>query len=443
MTRPADGDFYDYLIIGTGSAGATLARELSARGRRVLMIERGEHRALKETLWESVSILNEVKVAPKLKDPRVFAAGGSTAMYLAVADDPPVEAFRAVGIDIRPDYAAAQQELPLAVTPDDMLSPQALRLRDAAIGQGLAWTKNRMLIDHERCRGAYDYAAKWKALAFVEDAIRSGARLQCEAIVERILTENGTAVGVECRIANPSFGSRTERFYASKVLLCAGSLATPVILRKSGFDEAASGGYYIDPSIAVIGSVPGLRGTNCFAGTMGTTLDDGTRLLDANVHKFYFNMGMVQSLRPWRIRDYGQHVAIMIKAHDAVGGGLSADGRYHKDIDAQALERLQNGIEVAKRVIAAAGSRSMFTTTLMTGGAFGTLNLARDVDAGLQTRVRNLHVCDGSLIPADARVAPTLTLVCLAKYLARHLLREADAVETASEHSSQRVALAG
>lgn len=427
MNVPKDGDVYDCLIVGSGSAGATLARELSANGCRVLMIERGEHRQLKETLWESVSILNEVKVARRLKDPRVFAAGGSTAMYLAVADDPPLEVFRAAGIDLDGDYAAAQRELPLAETPDELLSPQTMRLRDAALAEGLRWTKNRMLIDRSRCSGGYDYSAKWKALDFVEEAMRNGADLQCDAIVERILIEDGVAVGVECRISNPSFGSRIARFHARKIVVCAGSLATPVILRRSGFDDAVSGGYFIDPSIAVIGSVPGLQGTNGFAGTMGATLEDGTRLLDANVHRFYFNMGMVQSLRPWRIRDFGQHVSIMIKAHDEVGGSLSADGRYHKDIDAEAMARLANGVGTAKRIMARAGARALITTPLMTGGAFGTIRLGHDVDAGLQTRIRNLHVCDGSLVPAEARVAPTLTLVCLAKYLARHLLSDPDA----------------
>ncbi len=444
MNPPADGNIYDCLIIGTGSAGATLARELSAKGQRVLMLERGEHRPLKETVWGIASILNEVKVAHKLKDPRVFAAGGSTAMYLAVADDPPLETFHAAGIDLDEAYASAQRELPLAETPDEMLSPQALRLRDAALAEGHAWIKNRMLIDHSKPDGTYDYGSKWKAVAFVEDALRNGAELQCEALVERILVENGTAVGVECKITTAPFRSRVARFYARKVVVSAGSLATPVILRKSGFDEAVSGGYFIDPSLAVIGSVPGLRGTNCFAGTMGATLEDGTRLLDANVHRFYFNMGMVQSFRPWRMRAYGQHLAIMVKAHDTVGGGLSADGRYHKDIDAHSLECLQNGLVAAKGIMTRAGVTSMFTTPLMTGGAFGTISLTRDVDAGLQTRIRNLHVCDGSLIPAEDRVAPTLTLVCLAKYLAKHLLQTSTVGERVRAQSiDEPVALAG
>jgi choline dehydrogenase-like flavoprotein len=422
MNQNTKNSPYDCVIIGTGTAGATLARELSAKGSRVLMLERGEHRTLKETAWGMASILNEVKVAHKLKDPRVFAAGGSSALYLAVAEAPPLDVIRALGIDLAQDYEAARRELPLMEMPDDLLSPQTLRLRDAAIAQGYDWTKNTMLIDRSRCRNGYDYGSKWKAISYVDEAVKNGAVLQCEAVVDRVLIEDGEAVGVECRIATSPFRSRSARFYARSIVVSAGSLATPIILRKSGLTEAVSAGYYIDPSIAVIGRVPGLRGTNSFAGTMGTTLDDGTRLLDANLHRFFFNMGMVQSLRLLRIPQYPQHVSIMVKAHDAVGGGLSKDGRYHKEIEPETHENLKRGVDVAKRILAHAGAKTVYCPPLMTGGAFGTLRLGEDVDANLQTRVRNLHVCDGSLIPHSARVAPTLTLVCLAKHLARVLL---------------------
>lgn len=422
MDQRKTSNSYDFLIIGSGTAGATLARELSAQGSRVMILERGEHRKLKETVWGAASILNEIKVADKLKDPRVFAAGGSTALYLAVAEAPPIEAFRASGIDLARDYEAVRHELPLTEMPDEMLSPQTVLLRDAAIGQGHAWTKNTMLIDRSQCRNGYDYGSKWKALSFVEDAVKNGAVLQCNAVVDRILIEDGEAVGVECRIATSPFSSRPCRFYARKIIVSAGSLATPMILQKSGLGEVVSGGYFIDPSIAVIGRVPGLRGANSFAGTMGTTLDDGTHLLDANLHRFFFNMGMLQSLRFLSIPRYPEHVSIMVKAHDTVGGELSSEGRYHKDIDAKAHQKLNRGVDIAKRILTHAGAKTMHCTPLMTGGAFGTLRLGDDVDAALQTRIKNLHVCDGSLIPHTARVTPTLTLVCLAKYLARVLL---------------------
>lgn len=408
---------YDCIIVGSGTAGSTLARELARAGQRVLVLERGRYRPLKETVWTLASMFNEVRVADGLKDARVFAAGGSTAMYLAVMDRPAFEVFRRHGIDLAAAFEAVRRELPLAEMADALLSPQACRLRDAALAEGQAWTKHLMMIDQTRCDGHYRYEAKWKALAYLDDAVRAGATLHCGHRVERVLIEDGAAVGVECRVGSP-LRSRTERYRARRVVLAAGSLASPPILRASGLAEITRDGFYIDPSLVLFGRVPGLEGRDSFAGTMGCTLDDGTRLQDACVHKLPFTMFMLQMLRPLRIRRYGEHLGIMIKAHDAVGGALSADGRYHKPLDAAVFERLRHGEAVARRILQRAGAEALFKTPVMTGGALGTVRIGVDVDAALQTRIRGLHVCDGSLIPADGRAAPTLTLLCLAKHLA-------------------------
>jgi choline dehydrogenase-like flavoprotein len=427
VTTPKADDSFDSIIIGSGTAGATLARQLSASGRTVLLLERGKYRPLKETVWTLASMFDEVKVADKLKDARVFTAGGCSAMYLAVMDEPPIDEFRALGIDLGAEYDEARRELPLGEMRDELLSPQAHRLKEAALAAGYDWKKKLMLIDQSMCDGGYCYEAKWKALSYVDEAVRLGARLQCQARVERVLIENGRAVGVECRIAGSPFGGQPTRFHARKIIVSAGSLATPLILRNSGLADVATKGYYVDPSSIMFGRIPRLRGRDGFAGAFGTTLDDGTKLLDANAHKLPFYMFMIQFLHPMRVFSYAEHVGIMVKAHDAVGGSLSADGHYHKELDPAVFEKLKRGEDAARRILEHAGATRIFQSPLMTGGTFGTLRVGDDVDVRLETRIDDLHVCDGSLIPENGRVAPTLTLICLAKYLARTLTKQSNA----------------
>lgn len=413
---------FDYIIIGSGTAGATLARELARNGQKVLLLERGEYVPLKETLLTMASMLNEVQVTDELKDGSAFVAGGSSAMYMGIAEKPPFAAFRALGIDLSREFETVQRELPLTVMPDSLMTPQARQLSDAATALGHDWKKNLMFIDPSKANGSYSYEAKWKALSFVDESVSLGAILRCETLVERVLIENNAAIGVECQVDSSPFGTELVRFHARKVVVSAGSLATPIILQNSGLKNVTAKGYYIDPSTAVFGRVPGLQGREGFAGALGTTLSDGTKLLDANAHKFAFNALMLGSLRPLSISSYEEHVGIMVKAHDALGGSLSDDGHYHKKLEPAVFDKLKHGEDAARSILQRAGATDLFTVPMMTGGAFGTLQIGAEVNEKLQTQVSNLHVCDGSLIPDNGRVAPALTLICLAKYLAKVLL---------------------
>lgn len=418
MTVSEEGEIYDCIIVGSGTAGAVIARELSGRGQKVLILERGQHIPLKESLWTFGSIFNEIPVGDKLKGNAVYAAGGSSAMYLAVMDEPPIDAYRALGIDLQPAYDTMRLQVPLAEMADALISPQSQRMAEAAVAAGYDWKKKLMLIDQSKCSGAYSYEAKWKALTFIEDAVRQGAVLKCQALAERVLIENGRAVGVECRIKEGAFRSRNVRFRAERVVVCAGSLATPRLLRASGLQHVAAHGYFIDPSFTLFARVPGLRGVDSFCGVMETTLEGGIVLKDANVHKLPFLMFMPQYMQLSRMFAYPEHLGLTVMAHDEVGGGLSADGRFHKTLDAGVFDKLARGERAAREILARAGARDIFKAPMFVGSGLGTLRIGSDVDAKLETSVRDLHVCDGSLIPENGRVAPTLTLLCLAKYLA-------------------------
>ena len=418
MTMSGDGEIYDCIVVGSGTAGAVIARELSGRGQKVLILERGQYLPLKETVWTLGTMFKEVQVADKLKDSMVYAAGGSSAMYMAAMDEPPIDIYRALGIDLQPAYDAIRLQVPLAEMPDALMSPQTHRVREAAIALGYDWKKKLMLIDQSKCSGVYSYDAKWKALTFVDDAVRQGAVLKCRALAERVLIERGRAVGVECRIREGAFGSRTVRFRAERVVVCAGSLATPLLLRASGLQHVATGGYCIDPLFTLFGRVPGLRGLDSFTATMETTLEEGIVLMDSNFHRLPFRMFMLMYMQIPRMFAYPEHIGVTVKAHDEVGGGLSADGRYHKTLDAAVFDKLARGEQAARAILERAGAVDLFKMPIFTGGVLGTLRIGSDVDARLETSVRDLYVCDGSLIPENGRVAPTLTLLCLAKYLA-------------------------
>ena len=95
MDQQVNNQEFDAIIVGSGPGGAAVARELSKRKKRVLILERGGDAPPKEGFLAIGSILNNVPVGDALATARAITTGGTTAVYFAVADPPPLEIGRA------------------------------------------------------------------------------------------------------------------------------------------------------------------------------------------------------------------------------------------------------------------------------------------------------------------------------------------------------------
>jgi choline dehydrogenase-like flavoprotein len=413
---------YDAIVVGSGAAGATLAREWSRLGKRVLLLERGGNAPLKESIGSFASVIDQVKVGRKLATARALTTGGSTGLYFGVVNDPPVELFRSLGIDLATDVAQLREELPIAPLPDALLGEQALRLRDGATALGHGWRKHDMFVDQSRCAGGYSHGALWRARSFVEDAVAQGAQLVTRATVQRILVEEGRAVGVEYRERRHLFSDVVRRAHAGRVVLAAGELATPAMLRACGIEGIGARGFYVNPGYAIYGLVPGMNGRDNFVGSMGCEFDEGIELGDANICRFLYKLMMPAKLKFRHAVSYPQAIAIGVKVKDGLGGEFRADGTLHKDLAQADFAKLKRGEEEALRILRQAGAQHVFNFGLSCAGRVGGLvRIGEHVDNRLETRVRGLHVCDGSIIPDEMRGTPTLTVLGMARYLAREL----------------------
>lgn len=175
---------------------------------------------------------------------RAVTVGGSSLYFFGTAWEPPHDALRAHGLDLRADAAALRAELRPAPLPPELMGPRARLVMDSARDLGFEWQPLPKFVDQGVLRrdglGAWG-AARWNARRFVDDAVAAGARLVTGATVTRVGTRAGAVVGVEARV-----GRRNVQVATDTVVLAAGGLGSPMVLRASGIGRAGERFFY-DP----------------------------------------------------------------------------------------------------------------------------------------------------------------------------------------------------
>lgn len=414
---------YDVAIVGSGTSGATLARELSSAGKKVVVLERGRYAPLNEKVATLFANADEVKLGPEgLSSISVSSAGGASSMYFAIAENPPLDAFAAYGIDLTSELAAVNGLLKPAPAPDTHFGVKPAALQRAAEALGYDWRRRDMLIDFSKAVGGYAYDAKWKARDFLDEAVRNGATLIDRATVDRVLIESGRAVGVEYRVKR-GFGTDTHHVRARKVVIAAGEMATPQILRANGVGGIGARGFYCNPGYALYGIVPGLRGEEGFVGCSSAAIEPDIELGDANVHRIMHRLMMLGRMKWRHLLSFPETLGIGVKVKDTLGGELRPDGRFHKVMDTDDQKKLDRGRREAIRVLEKSGAKRIVDFGLTAAGRVGGLvRIGEHIDTRFETEVGDLHVCDGSMIPDEMRGPPAVTIVCMARYLSKSLL---------------------
>ena len=427
------GSRYDTIVVGTGPAGATVARELSRAGRNVLILERGGARAVTGGLLQTARELGMPGKSLLLTHGlvamvRAITTGGSSIYFHGTAYDPPFEMLDRHGIDLRGEIAEAKSELPIAPLPDDLIGPKGVRIMQSAQECGLDWHPLPKFIYQDRAReggwlGYYEapsYESKWNARMWVEDAVGAGAELITHAKVERVILRGGCATGVEYSVRGRSFTAEAER-----VVLAAGGIGSPAILRASGV-AGVGHDFFFDPLIGVMGEVDGVSsgpempmqtGIHCQA--------DGYMLTDMTVPKSLYAMMTGQVGRFHKLGAYSRTLQIMVKAKDALGGRLTDRGGVRKRLAEEDKAKLVHGYKRARQVLENAGAKGVYKSWYVAAHPGGTVKVGEFVDSDLQTEYENLYVCDCSVIPEPWGLPPTLTLIGLGKRLATHLTRAA------------------
>ena len=422
----------DYIIVGSGPGGATVAKELSQRKKKVLILEWGDNDPLTGSFWWGAKSLlrpgrSMLLTRQMLGLVRGIATGGSTVFYYATCFPVPFDMLKSYGLDIAAEIQEARNELPIAPLKDEMLGPMAGRIMDSALDLGYKWQKLDKFMYQDRWKPEYPFShygdpngVKWSARMYIDEATANGAELIDRAKVNRVIIEDKTAIGVEF-----TRNGKSIQAFAPKIIVSAGGIGSAVILRASGITRAGYD-YFFDPLIAVRGVVDDLNvPPSEIPMSAGVHLEDEgymmTDMSHPSVTTALFAAGVFRFGQMFSRR---RTLQIMVKAKDELGGHLTDSGGVRKILDKNEKQKLLRGYGRAKEILQKAGARSVFKTGYLAAHPGGTVKVGDLLDSDLKTECDNLYVCDCSVIPEAWGLPPTLTIIGLGKRLAKHLAGE-------------------
>jgi len=436
MSRaPGIPDETEFLIVGSGPGGATLARELSRAGRQVVLLERGRD-------WRSHPLYGTYAGALLYADRhallftteglniiRPLMLGGATSMYCGCSAPPPPFWRERWGIDIDTDARAAAAELGVAPLPASMRGEASTRLAESGMALGMPWVPQDKFMFPQRaemhcgarCMLGCRCGAKWNAAEYVDEAVAAGCTVLTQTRALRVLIEDGVATGVLARRGRTSFEIR-----ARTVISAAGGIGSAEFLARSGIDGAGRG-MAMDTTAMVYGHAP-FPGIGTDPPMTWSCADDELGVLYSTLIDPWLMYPIILSTKgpawPLTWHRWGRTLGVMIKLKDEVSGSIDERGRIHKGLTERDADRLARATAVAGKLLLGAGcaASSVFTTPLRGTHPCATVRIGELLNTDLETSVRHLFVCDASVFPEALGRPTVLTIIALARRLARHLV---------------------
>lgn len=404
-TTLLDGDTTltcDAVVVGSGAGGGVVAGELANAGKDVIVLEEGG--------YYNEADFNQVELAmmQKLYFQGGFAAtadaaiaivaggclGGGTVVNYSTSFRTPdwqrLEWATSYGLPgfMSEEYTESLDAVcaRLGVNRDHTAVPPRERVLQRGL-QRLGWHVDRMPRNVQGCSqdaacgycglGCQSGAKQSTLRTYLLDAYRRRARIIVNCKVDRVLVEDGRAVGVRATVRQEGMPAWTLIVRSRAVVAAGGAIGTPALLQRSGLRNRNIGrGLRLHPGTAIVGIFE--EELRPWQGTMQAIFSDQFIDLDGKHHGTKLESGpmhpaILALVVPWRNAGHYRRLmnslpnmsvlAPLVRDH---GGGRvkAVDGTARIDyrMTEPDIADLRRGIEASVRVMEAGGAKEVFTS---------------------------------------------------------------------------------
>lgn len=417
----------EVIIVGAGLCGLALAKELSDSGRKVLVLERGNFIGKLGTIRRVRKFYDGWALARSRQGVliyRVLGVGGTSVVSCGNAVEFPEEERRRLGLDLAEEFAWAKKECRASSqnTPIGKASSRIM-VEAGKLGYDMRpvpkFGAMKRCVSCGNCILGCNYKVKWTALDFWRQVDRKRVSLVPNFKVGKVIAEAGRAVGVEGNYD----GFVAKKFFADKVILCAGGIGTPVILQNSELEAGKN--FFVDLFNVTYGVSKEFNQRKEL--TMSVVCDkfhkDERFILSPfvdNVVGLSASLPVGQLLRAFKL---GRLMGIMTTITDEPAGRVHRDGRIDKEPTRVDLGKLRRGSNMAREILLKCGvkPKSIFVTRPRGAHPGGTAGIGSVVDSNLRTQMKGLYVCDASILPAAPGLPPMLSLIAVSRWFGRRI----------------------
>ena len=498
-TEPAgEGEECDVVIVGSGAGGAVAAATLAEAGLDVIVLEAGQsfnRESYPDDPLEAIASLYRdggltiAEGRPQIPIPVGRTVGGTTVVNSGTcfrAPQPVLDDWRSrFGIDwtgdLDPTFAEAERFLGVTpLDPERMGRNGQLAMEGAASLGASGGPISRNAGSCVQCSscpfGCEIDAKRGMHVSYLPRAVAAGARLRTGVEANRVLLEDGRAIGVSCLTA--ADGPQTCRYVTSEArrpyevrarlatIVAGGALGTPELLLRSGLGGGQVGrNLHVHPACWV-----GARYDEEVRGWDGVMQsyyvdqwDPQRILLEATFTPLAFGGAWLQGTgreHQQAMLNFGHIGSIGVHLSDESQGRirLANDGslRASYKLTSEDANRLTFGIARAAEIHFAAGANDVYPNIARVGvltpnrladfeatrfkpselrlEAFhpmGTARIASEAEGvcapdGAVHGVGDLYIADASLFPTSVGVNPMMTVIAFANHIAGELARKRD-----------------